>query len=117
MNHQEYVRCLRASETISDAYQVVSRGYPNICGAQELIFLPQKYWDYADWLEEGGNINFAEWVLHCDKHPHEGMVISHLLMYWLWLDECNRWIYDDPRPTDSVPKRLNRHFPSSLVLC
>ncbi|WP_107495982.1 hypothetical protein [Thalassobius sp. I31.1] len=104
MNHQNYVRWLREAEHLSKDYHVTSRSYPNPHGANELIFLPQNYWHYVDWLEVNTDITFADWVIHCAQNPHEATPISHLLMYWLWQDECSRWINCLPAGSDRLPK-------------
>ncbi len=106
MNHQNYVRWLREAEHLSKDYHVTSRSYPNPHGADELIFLPQNYWHYVDWLEANTDITFADWVTHCAQNPHKTTPISHLLMYWLWQDECCRWINNAPRPNGPAPKGL-----------
>jgi hypothetical protein len=101
--HQEYMRWLHSKSTKNSENQVISRTFKNSSGADELISLPQSYWGYVDWLEARGDIIFSEWVIHCEMNPHEDTPISHLLMYWLWLDECGRWMNCQPTPSTVIP--------------
>lgn len=71
--------------------------------ADELITLPKSYWEYVDWLETRGDINFSGWVIHCEQNPHLDTPLSELLMYWLWLDECGRWMNCLPTQTTTIP--------------
>ncbi len=103
MNHFEYMRHLREIEAGHPDAAPVARPYPNRSGVDTLIHLPQATWDYVDWLERRGDIVFADWVLHCEATPCEGYTLSHLLFYWLWLDECRRHRYGLPTPTNVKP--------------
>lgn len=103
-NQQAYVRKLRARTKGIRDYEVVSRDYPNLAGASEIIFLPRCYWNYVDWAEARGEMDFAGWVIHCEKNPHEDMPISELLMYWLWQDICSRWMNCLPTMLDVPPQ-------------
>lgn len=102
MNHFEYMEHLREHEARSLNHKPVARAYRNGAGVDELIHLPQSMWDYADWLEAEGHISMQEWVTHCEANPWQGMTLSHLIMYWLWLDNCRRYRYGEPLP-DNVP--------------
>ena len=69
-----------------------------------MIHLPQSAWDYVDWLEVRGDIDFQSWVTHSEQHPFEDWSLSQLLMYWLWLDECRRHRNGEPTPTNVPPE-------------
>lgn len=84
----------------------MARNYPNSAGADELIFLPRNYWDYVDWSEARGDMDFAAWVIHCERNPHFDTPISELLMYWLWVDECGRWLHCKPTMSKTLPRGL-----------
>ncbi len=101
--HQEYMRWLHEKSTNSSYNKAVTRTYSNMSNADELITLPKSYWEYVDWLETRGDINFSEWVIHCEQNPHLNIPISELLMYWLWLDECGRWMNCLPTQTTTIP--------------
>lgn len=103
MNHQEFMRYLRdqSPEYIDD--KVTPRAYKNASGVDEIIHLHESYWDYMGWLEETTEIKFADWVVHCDKNPAKDHTLSHILMYWLWLDECNRFRNGMPTPNSTPP--------------
>lgn len=100
---QKFMRWLRQSTTGSASYDLETRTYPNSTGADELITLHHNYWNYVDWLEARGEISFADWVIHCEQNPSGDTPLSELLMYWLWLDECNRWLYCEPTPSQTLP--------------
>ncbi|MFV1581415.1 hypothetical protein VWY06_10385 [Phaeobacter sp. JH20_10] len=95
---------LRELENGTDFLTTVSRNYKNHHGIDELIMLPQCYWDYTDWLEQQGDISFDEWVNHCSQNPHEDWSLSHLLMYWLWMDMSIRHREGLPTPTSMPPE-------------
>jgi|GEM_PF-2326859 hypothetical protein len=101
--HQEFLRWLRDAATTSASYDPVTRTYPNSAGADELITLHRNYWDYVDWLEARGDIRFADWVIHCEQNAEDDAPLSETLMYWLWKDECNRWLYCAPTPSKTLP--------------
>ncbi|WP_417674818.1 hypothetical protein [Pseudodonghicola sp.] len=84
--------------------QPIGRIYQNSAGADVLIHLPQHYWNYVDWSEARGDIDFQHWVTHTERHPFEDWSLSQLLMYWLWLDECRRHRYGHPTPTNTPPE-------------
>ena len=105
MDHIAFMDYLR---TRGEPADVVPRVYPSIRGTDQVIFLTQGYWDYVDWLEARGVIDFAAWVKHCETHPFEGMTLSHLLMHWLWTDECNRHRNGDETPTNAPPEGFER---------
>jgi hypothetical protein len=104
--HLKYMQWLRERNAIDPSFTTTSRTYKNLAGADELIWLPNSYWDYVDWMEERGDISFADWVIHCEKNPHEDVSISNLLLYWLWQDECSRWMNCQPTPTTKRPAGL-----------
>lgn len=85
------------------SYKVVARVYKNAKRVDEVIWLHQCYWQYVDLLETQGEISFAEWVVHCDNNPFEDWTLSHLLMYWLWSDECGRFREGLPTPKPYPP--------------
>ncbi len=95
MDHQEFMRSLRHVPNHPD-YEVQARAYKNTHGVDQMIFLHKCYWEYVDWLEARGDIDFAEWVIHCENNPFEDFTLSHLLMYWLWNDACERFKQDLP---------------------
>jgi len=103
MNHQEYMTHMRTRTPSTPTYDVVARAYKNAKGIDEIIHLHRCNWDYVEWLEANTGISFAEWVVHCDKNPSEGYTLSHLLMYWLWTDECNRFREGLPTPHSYTP--------------
>lgn len=85
-------------------YDVISRTYKNAKGLDEVVWLNRSYWDYADWLEiEEPDVSIADWVIHCDKNAVEGYTLSHQLMNWLWIDECNRFRQGLPTPNPYPP--------------
>ncbi|QFT63783.1 hypothetical protein [Roseivivax sp. THAF30] len=89
------------------------RTYENSAGADELIFLPASTWDYVDWLEARGDIDFQTWVLHCEANPTAEMTLSHLLFYWLWLDQCRRHRYGLHTPTNVKPEGYEEYGESA----
>src|SRR3546814_280170 len=103
MNHIEYLRDLRRRSPDEATYEIEARPYKNAQGVDELIFLTRGYWRYVDWAEKNTEIDFANWVVHCCNYPCEGFSLSHLLMYWLWLDHCARFYAGDPTPNDYPP--------------
>lgn len=104
MNHIQYLHHLREFEAKNPNHAVQARAYINAAGADELIFLPQSMWEYVDWLEARGYIDFQVWVLHCEANPVETFTLSHLIMYWLWLDDCRRHRYGLPTHTNVLPE-------------
>jgi len=102
MDHQQYIQSLRRAPN-SPNYEILARSYKNALGIDELIFLHRVTWDYVDWLEANTENSFADWVVHTDKNPSEGFTLSHLLSYWLWFDECNRFRQGMPTPCDYPP--------------
>ena len=103
MNHQEYITHLRTRTPSAPNFDVIGRAYKNAQGIDEIIYLHSCYWDYVAWLEDTTDIKFAAWVVHCDNNPSEGYTLSHLLMYWLWTDECNRFREGLPTPYPYPP--------------
>lgn len=103
MDHQEFMHSIRHQVPKKEAYAVLSRTYKNAASADELIFLPKIYWESVDWLEARGDIDFADWVVHCDQDPSEGYSLSHLLMHWLWQDQCYRHMLGLPMKSDLPP--------------
>lgn len=103
-DHLTYMRWLHELEARQPHITVTSRSYKNTSGTDELIWLSEPYWDYVDWLEARSEISFADWVIHCEQNPHEGASLSSLLMYWLWQDECSRWMNNLPTGSDRLPK-------------
>ncbi|MEP3198207.1 MAG: hypothetical protein ABJO57_10080 [Lentilitoribacter sp.] len=102
MNQREFLQDLRSRSPNDERYEIEVRAYKNAKGVDQLIYLQRGYWRYVAWAEKNTDINFAEWVVHCDQNPSEGFSLSHLLMYWLWTDHCNRYRASDPTP-DSYP--------------
>lgn len=91
MDHHAYMRSLRASPNAVE-YDIITRVYKNAAGIDEIIFLHRGYWDYVDWLTKNTeDFDFSEWVIHTDKNPCKGYTLSHVLMYLLWEDECERF--------------------------
>lgn len=103
MDNKAYLGDLRRRSPNRESYQIEARPYKNAQGIDELIYLPKGYWDYVAWAEANTEIDFAHWVVHCDNNPHEDYSLSHLLMYWLWLDECNRFRAGEPTPNPYPP--------------
>lgn len=103
MNQQEFLHHIRHCTPNADAYDIEARAYKNTHQIDALIHLPKSYWDYIEWAEKNTEINFANWVVHCDNNPCEGYTLSHQLMYWLWTDECNRFRVGDPTPNSYPP--------------
>ena len=104
MTHQQFMQHLRAHAARHPAHRPCARAYRNGAGVDVLIFLPQSQWAYVDWLEACGDICFADWVLHCEQTPSPGFTLSHLLMYWLWLDEYRRHRQGLPTHTPIPPE-------------
>ncbi len=104
MNHIEYMHHLRDMQARRPDSPPVARTYKNAAGADELIYLPSTTWEYVDWLEARGDIDFAAWVLHCEANPAESFTLSHLLFYWLWRDLCGRHRKGLPTPTNVKPE-------------
>lgn len=102
MNQREFLQNLRSRSPNAETYEIEARAYKNAKGIDELIYLQRGYWDYIAWAEQNTDIDFSHWVVHCDNNPSEGFTLSHLLMYWLWNDHCNRFRAGDPTP-DSFP--------------
>lgn len=98
MSHQRFMNFLRGGTPSTPPYDPIARVYKNASGVDEIIHLHRCYWNYVDWLEATTDIKFADWVVHCDKNPSEGYTLSHLLMYWLWTDECDRFREGLPTP-------------------
>lgn len=94
---------LQEHEARSSTHRPVTRNYPNGQSVEMLIHLPQSTWDYADWLEARGVISIQAWVAHCHANPSPGFTLSHLLMYWFWLDQCRRYRNGDDLPHKEVP--------------
>ncbi|WP_037226941.1 hypothetical protein [Roseobacter sp. GAI101] len=94
---------LRGGTPSTANYDPVARVYKNASGIDEIIHLHRCYWAYVDWLEATTDIKFINWVVHCDKNPSEGYTLSHLLMYWLWTDECDRFRAGLPTPNPYPP--------------
>ncbi|PCI85560.1 MAG: hypothetical protein COB24_12660 [Hyphomicrobiales bacterium] len=84
-------------------YKTVTRIYKNAAGLDEIIIMTKVHWDYVAWLEAEENIDFAKWVVHFDKNPHEDWTLSHQLIYWLWYDECNRFRQGCKTPNSYPP--------------
>lgn len=103
MSFQEYMHWMRTGTPNHWSYEIVAKPYKNAEGVDEIISMMRCNWDYVDWLEANSEIKFAEWVIHCDKNPWENMCLSNLLMYWLWLDECNRFKEGLPTPNAYPP--------------
>jgi hypothetical protein len=104
MNNRDFMQYLRGLGDDGGHSVPVSRTYLNHQGVKELITLPASYWDYVDWIEECGDGDFAEWVIHCGNNPFSDWTISHLLMHWLWMDECGRHRHGLPTPTSRPPE-------------
>lgn len=104
MNHHEYLRDIRTRSQNTENNEIEARPYKNAKGVDELIYLTKGYWNYVDWAEANTDIDFQTWVVHCDNNPVEDFTLSHLLMYWLWTDECNRFRAGDPTPHPCPPR-------------
>lgn len=103
MNQREFLSDLRQRSPNDEVYDIEARAYKNAKGIDELVYLQQGYWHYVAWAEKNTDIDFAEWVIHCDKNPFEDFSLSHLLMYWLWDDHCNRFRQGLPTPNSYPP--------------
>ena len=90
MAQTDYMHYLQSRLEEHPDNKPVGRFYKNIAGADVLIHLPQCYWDYVEWSEARGDIDFQYWVTHTEQNPFEDWSLSQLLMYWLWLDRCRR---------------------------
>ncbi|MQY43169.1 hypothetical protein GG681_11005 [Epibacterium sp. SM1969] len=104
MGQQEFLNYLRQLEDSGNFSKTINRIYTNHRGIGELIMLPQCYWDIVDWLEQKGDISFADWVTHCSVNPHEDWSLSHQLMYWIWFDLSNRHRDGLETPAGIVPE-------------
>lgn len=104
MDNKDYLDDLRRRSPNHENYEIEARAYKNAKGVDELIYLQRGYWRYADWLESNEDeVSIAAWVIHCDQNPCEGFSLSHLLMYWLWEDHCNRFRAGMPTPDPYPP--------------
>lgn len=103
MKHTEFMHYLRHRTPNTSGYEPLPRIYRNAKGIEEIIYLPRCWWSYVDWAEANTDIDFAVWVVHCDQNPFDDWTLSHLLMYWLWLDECNRFREGLPTPDPYPP--------------
>ncbi|MCG8405203.1 MAG: hypothetical protein MI923_08410 [Phycisphaerales bacterium] len=103
MDNRKYLADLRRRMPNRPSHKIEARSYKNASGVDELIYLPTGYWNYVEWAEKNTEIDFADWVVHCDTNPSEGFCLSHLLMYWLWTDECNRFRQGLPTPHPYPP--------------
>lgn len=113
MDHEDFMYSLRHGTPDKPAYQTQGRVYKSASGVDTFIHLNTCHWEYVDWLEDQGDIDFAEWVIHCDANPCEGYTLSHHLMYWLWTDECRRHRYGAPTPSDTPPDGYTLWEPAS----
>ena len=104
MNHLDYVRSIRRREGDHPNYRLEARTYKNAAGMTQLIYLPLTVWDYVEWLEVEDGVDFQDWVVHCELNPCKGFTLSHLLHYWLWLDECGRHRYGLTTPNGVKPE-------------
>ena len=104
MSQVDFMRYLQSRISEHPGNKPVGRFYQNSDGGEVLIHLPQGYWNYVDWSEARGDIDFQHWVTHTEQHPFEDWSLSQLLMYWLWLDECRRHRYGHPTPTNVPPE-------------
>lgn len=64
----------------SPSSEPFGRTYKNASGLDEIIVLPQNYWDYVDWLVKYG-IEIQEWITECDKH-RDDKTPSENFMEW-----------------------------------
>ena len=103
MNQIEFLNYLRHGLPNSPEYEIEPRVYKNAKGVDEIIHLTRNYWRYVDWADQNTDIDFANWVIHCDQNPTAGYTLSHQLMYWLWTDECNRFRQSHPTPHPYPP--------------
>ena len=103
MDQKEFLHFLKHKTPNHPSYEIIPRPYKNAKGVDEIITLMRTHWDLVAWLESNAEIKFSEWVVHCDKHPHEGMTLSHQLMYWLWFEECERFRRGMPTPNPYPP--------------
>lgn len=104
MDNRRYMSWLRREEAHAGGNRIFSRPYRNAASADVLVTLTDGYWRYVDWLEDRGDICIADWVRHCEANPDEAMPLSELLVYWLWTDECNRWVLGEPTPGTTKPQ-------------
>ncbi|GAA6176991.1 hypothetical protein NBRC116593_29100 [Sulfitobacter pacificus] len=104
MSHIEFMQYLQSQAGSDAQHKPVTRLYKNNAGTDVMIHLPQSYWDYVDWSEARGDIDFSYWVTHTEQNPFEDWTLSRLLMYWLWLDECRRHRLGHETPTDTPPE-------------
>lgn len=105
MAQTDYMKYLLSRADEHPTFMPSGRIYKNSAGADVLIHLPDNYWNYVDWLAENDKeTDFQYWITHTEQHPFEDWSLSQLLMYWLWLDHCNRHRYGYPTPTDTPPE-------------
>ena len=117
MDHHAYMRSLRASPNASE-YEIATRVYKNASGVDALIYLHQGYWDYVDWLTQNADgFDFGEWVIHYDKTPCEGYTLSHVLMYLLWEDECERFRFGTEKYKPYPPMGYEGWADENIVRC
>ncbi|WP_181820821.1 MULTISPECIES: hypothetical protein [Rhodobacterales] len=104
MSQQKYMAYLQSKSKDRPNDPIEMRLYKNMAKADVMIHLPRSYWDFVEWVELRGDISFQDWVIHCEQTPFEDWSISELLMYWLWMDQCNRHRYGLPKPNDVLPE-------------
>lgn len=104
MNQSEFMHYITNRSPSGKAFQPQTRAYKNAADVDTVITLTPGYWEYVEWLEERGDISFAVWVIHCETNPVEDWALSQTLMYWLWLDHCNRHRDGLPTPTAHPPQ-------------
>lgn len=104
MSHIDFMKHLQSGTKKDPLNAPVTRFYKHAAGADSMIHLPQGYWNYVDWLEARGDIDFTIWVTHCEENPFEDWPVSQLLMYWLWLDNCRRHRYGEATFSDTPPE-------------
>ncbi|TCP38787.1 hypothetical protein [Rhodovulum marinum] len=103
MDHKDYMHALRHKTPNHPYYEPEARSYPNASGVEELIFLPASTWAYADFLEANTDIRIADWVIEADELKRDDYTIAHILWFWLWENECDRFRNGLTTPHDMPP--------------
>ncbi len=104
MNNQAYMHHLRHRVPNHPDYHPESRGVALPNGATELITLPKSTWDYADWLEARTPIRMTDWVAEAKALSNPTYTLSHIIWYWLYHNECDRFRAGEGTPNPCPPQ-------------
>lgn len=103
MNNQQYMHHLRHRIPNHPDYKPESRGVDLPDGTTELITLPVSTWAYADWIETRTDIRVVDWVSKAKALNNPTYTVSHIIWYWLYNNECDRFTVGDETPNPFPP--------------